>query len=65
MFKEGFMPVKTAVGVAVNNADLPVDAHKGNLLMITPEEQAHAMLLKVAYDVLQGPITTNSGGWCS
>ena len=58
-------PLKKAIGVAVNSADFPVDAHKGSLLMITPEEQAHAILLKVADDVRQGPRTTNSGGWCS
>ena len=40
--------LKKAIGVAVNSADFPVDADKGNLLMITPEEQAHAILLKVA-----------------
>ena len=40
--------------MAVNSADFPVDAHKGSLLMITPEEQAHAILLKVADDVRQG-----------
>ena len=40
--------------MAVNSADFPVDAHKGSLLIITPEEQAHAILLKVAYDVRQG-----------
>ena len=65
MFKEGIIPLKKAIGVAVNSADFPVDAHKGSLLMITPEEQAHAILLKVADDVRQGPRTTNSGGWCS
>ena len=27
---------------------VPVDAHKSSLLMITPEEQAHAILLTVA-----------------
>ena len=54
MFKEGILLLKQAIRVAVNNADLPVDAHKGRLLMITPEEQAHALLLKVAYDVFQG-----------
>jgi hypothetical protein len=54
MFKEGIIPLKKAIGVAVNSADFPVDAHKGSLLMITPGEQAHAILLKVAYDVCQG-----------
>ena len=54
MFKEGPIPLKKAIGVAVNSVDFPVDAHKGGLLMITPEEQAHAILLKVADDVRQG-----------
>ena len=41
--------------MAVNSANLfPVGAHKGSLFMITPEEQAHAILLKVAYHVLPG-----------
>ena len=40
--------------MAVNSADFPVGAHKGNLLMVTPEEQAHAILSKVAYDFRQG-----------
>ena len=48
-------PLKKAIGVAVNSADFPVDAHKGSLLMITPEEQAHAIFLNVADDVRQGP----------
>ena len=58
-------PLNKAIVVAPNRADFPVDAHKGSLLAITPEEQAHAILLKVADDVRQGPRTTNSGGWCS
>ena len=58
-------PLKKAIGVAVNSADFPVDAHTGSLLMVMPEEQAHAILLKVADDECQGPPTTNSGGWCS
>ncbi len=58
-------PLKKAIGVTVNSADLPVDAHKGSLLMITPEKQAHAVFLKVAYDVRQGPRTTHNGCWCS
>ena len=45
---------KQAIGVAVNSADFPVGARKGSLLMNTPEEQAHAILLKVADDVRQG-----------
>ena len=65
LFKEGITPLKKAIGVAVNSADFPVGAHKGSLLMITPEEQAHAILLKVADDARQGPRTTNNGGWCS
>jgi hypothetical protein len=40
--------------VAVNSADFPVDARKGSLLMVTPEEQAHAILLTVADDVRWG-----------
>ena len=40
--------------MAVNSADFPVDAHKGSLLVITPEEQAHAIVLKVADDACQG-----------
>ena len=40
--------------MAVNSPDFPVEAHKGSLLMISPEEQAHAILLKVAEDVRQG-----------
>ena len=47
-------PLKKAVGVSVNSADFPVGAHKGSVFMITPEEQAHAILLKVADDVRQG-----------
>ena len=47
-------PLKKAIGVAVNSADFPVGAHKGNLLMIMPEEQAHAILLTVADDVCHG-----------
>ena len=47
-------PPKKAIGVAVNSADFPVDAHKGSLSMITPEEQAHAILLKLADDFRQG-----------
>ena len=47
-------PLKKAIGVAVNSPDFPVEAHKGSLLMISPEEQAHAILLKVAEDVRQG-----------
>ena len=31
-----------------------MNAHKGNLLMIAPEEQAHAILLQVGDDVRQG-----------
>jgi hypothetical protein len=65
MIKEGIIHLKKAIGVAVNSADFPVDAHKGSSLMITPEEQAHAILLKVADDARHGPRTTNSGGWCS
>ena len=42
------------IGVAVSNADYPVEAHKGNLLMITPKENAHAILPKVADDVRRG-----------
>ena len=53
MFKEGMAPIKKADGVAVNSTDFPVDAHRCSLLMITPEEQAHAILLKVADDVQQ------------
>ena len=44
-------PLKKATGVAVNSADFPVDAHKGSLLMITPEEQAHGIRSKVSDDV--------------
>ena len=40
--------------MAVNSPDFPVEAHKGGLLMISPEEQAHAILLKVADDVRLG-----------
>ena len=42
--------------MAVNSADFPVDARKDRLLMTTPEEQAHSILLKVADsdDVCQG-----------
>ena len=47
-------PLKKAIGVAVNSADFPVDAHKGSWFMITPEGQAHAILLKVADHVRQG-----------
>ena len=66
MFKEGIIPLKKAIGVAVNSADFPVDAHKGSLLVITPEDQAHAIFLKVADDVRQGAKNhTHSGCWCS
>ena len=65
MFMEGIIPLEKPLGVAVNSADFPVDAHKGSLFMITPEEQAHVILLKVADDVRQGPRTTHSGIWCS
>ena len=51
MFKEGPVPLKKAIGVAVSNADFPVHAHKGSLLMITPGERAHAVLLKVTDDI--------------
>jgi hypothetical protein len=54
MFKDGPKPLKKSMGVAVSSADFAVDANKGSLLMITPEEQAHAILLKVADDVRQG-----------
>ena len=64
MCREGINPLKKAIGVAVNSADFPVDAHKGSLLVIMPEEQAHAILLKVAVGVRQGPRTTHSGGLC-
>ena len=47
-------PLEKPIGVAVNSADFPVDAHKGSLFVITPEEQAHVILLKVADDVRQG-----------
>ena len=51
MFREGPVPIKKALGVVVSNADFPVLAHKGSLLMITPEERAHAILMKVASDI--------------
>ena len=35
--------LKKAIGVAIGSADFPVDARKGNLLMIAPEEQAHPL----------------------
>ena len=47
-------PLEQPIGVAVNSADFPVAAHKGSLFVITPEEQAHVILLKVADDVRQG-----------
>ena len=55
MIKEGIIiALKKAIGVVVNSADFPVDAHGGSLLMVTPEEQAHAVVLKVADDVREG-----------
>ena len=54
MFKAGIIPLKKAIGMAVNSADFPVGAPKGSLLIITPEEQAHAIILIVADDVGQG-----------
>ena len=47
MIKEG-ITLKKAIGVAVTSADFPVDAHRGSLLISTPEEQDGAILLKVA-----------------
>jgi hypothetical protein len=54
MFHDGPAALKKPIGVAVSSADFPVQAHKGSLLMITPEEKAHAILLKVADDVRRG-----------
>ena len=51
MFKDGPVPLTKAIGVFVSSADFRVLEHKGSLLMITPEERAHAILLKVADDV--------------
>ena len=51
MFKDGLVPLTKAIGVFVSSADFRVLEHKGSLLMITPEERAHAILLKVADDV--------------
>ena len=48
MFKDGPVPLPKAIGVFVSSADFRVLEHKGSLLMITPEERAHAILLKVA-----------------
>ena len=54
MFHDGPAALKKPIGVAVSSADFPVQEHKGSLLMITPEEKAHAILLKVADDVRCG-----------
>jgi hypothetical protein len=54
MFKDGTVPLKKPIGVAVSSADFPVHNHKGGLLMITPEEMAHAVLVKVANAVREG-----------
>ena len=54
MFKDGPTPIKELICVAVSSADFPVHEHKGSLLMITPEEKAHAILMKVAEDVRAG-----------
>jgi len=54
MFQDGPVALKKPIGVVVTSADFPVEAHKGSLLMITPEEKAHAILLKVAEDVRHG-----------
>ena len=62
MFKDGPVPHKEAIGVVVNGADFPVLKHKGSLLMITPEERAHAVLLKVADDVRNNG-ATRSQDW--
>ena len=53
MFKQGPTPLRKPIGVAVNSPELAVHRHKGGLLMITPEEMAHAVLLKVADAVRQ------------
>jgi hypothetical protein len=54
MFKDGPVPLKKPIGVAVSSADFPVHNHKGGLLMITPEEMAHAVLVKVANAIRAG-----------
>ena len=54
MFQDGPTALKKPIGVAVSSADFPVEANRGSLLMITPEEKAHAILLKVAEDIRQG-----------
>ena len=54
VFRNGPVPIKDVLGVAVSSADLPVESHRGSLLMITPEEKAYAILMKVAEDVRAG-----------
>ena len=54
MCMKSISPLNKPIGVAVNSPDFPVDAHKGSLLMTTPEELDHAILLKVAADVRHG-----------
>ena len=58
MFKDGPAALKKPIGVAVSSADFPVHRHKGGLLMITPEERAHAVLVKVADAIRQGAKNT-------
>jgi len=54
MFQDGPTALKKPIGVTVSSADFLVEAQRGSLLMITPEEKAHAILLKVAEDTRQG-----------
>ena len=58
MFKDGPIPLKKPIGVRVTSADFPVQSHKGGLLMITPEEMAHSVLVKVADAIRQGAKNT-------
>jgi hypothetical protein len=58
MFKDGPIPLKKPIGVRVTSADFPVHSHKGGLLMITPEEMAHSVLVKVADAIRQGAKNT-------
>ena len=58
MFKDGPIPLKKPIGVRVTSVDFPVQSHKGGLLMITPEEMAHSVLVKVADAIRQGAKNT-------
>ena len=58
MFKDGPIPLKKPIGVRVTSVDFPVHSHKGGLLMITPEEMAHSVLVKVADAIRQGAKNT-------